>query len=246
MRALLLAAGRGERLRPLTNDTPKCLIEIAGRPLIDYWLAELRSAGIQQVIVNTHYLADKIAAHLDASPLRNFIEIVHEPALLGTGGTVIANRRLLGDGPFLVIHADNLSDLSVTALVAAHAKRTEGCAITMATFVTDRPRDCGIVETDRNGVVVAFHEKVAEPPGFHANAAVYVFEPEVVDFIAALGSNVIDLSTEVIPYFLGRIQTHAHPGYHRDIGTPESLSRARSDLAAGAEVFDLRRFAFAS
>jgi mannose-1-phosphate guanylyltransferase len=246
MRALLLAAGRGERLGPLTNETPKCLIEIAGRPLIDYWLTELRSASIERVIVNTHYLADKVAAHLAASPLQDFVEIIHEPVLLGTGGTVLANRPLLSAGPFLVIHADNLSDLSVEALISAHAGRAPGCAMTMATFVTDRPRDSGIVETDQDGVVVAFHEKVAEPPGVHANAAVYVFEPEVVDFIAGLGRNVVDLSTEVIPHFLGCIQTYAHHGYHRDIGTPESLSRARADLAAGAEVFDVRRLAFES
>jgi mannose-1-phosphate guanylyltransferase len=245
MHALLLAAGRGERLRPLTNDTPKCLIEIAGRPLIDYWLAELRFAGIERVILNTHYLADKVATHLAASPFRNFIEVVYEPTLLGTGGTVLANRQGLGGGPFLVVHADNLSDLSVRALVAAHAKRAEGCAMTMTTFVTDRPRDSGIVETDQNGVVVAFHEKVAEPPGYHANAAVYVFEPEIIDFIAARGRDFVDLSTEVIPNFLGRIQAFAHPGYHRDIGTPESLSRARADLASGAAGFDVARFALA-
>lgn len=102
--------------------------------------------------------------------------------------------------------------------------------MTMLTFETDDPSSCGIVETDRRGVVQAFHEKVQDPPGTRANAAVYVLEPEVVRFAAALLGPFVDFSTQVIPRFVGRIQASAHAGYHRDIGNVESLRRAHEEF----------------
>lgn len=232
-RALLLAAGLGTRLRPLTDATPKCLVPIAGRSLLDYWFDLLFAAGIERVLVNTSYLAQAVRDHLAGSPWRDRVDLVHETALLGTGGSVLANRAYFGDAAFLVIHADNLSDCDVAGLLTAHARRPPGCAITMLAFRTDQPRLCGILECDESGVLQAFHEKVPDPPGNLANAAVYVFEPEVVAFIAATGQTTVDLSTEVIPRFLGRILVLEHPGYHRDIGTPESLAQARADAADG-------------
>jgi mannose-1-phosphate guanylyltransferase len=100
----------------------------------------------------------------------------------------------------------------------------------MLTFETDHPSSCGIIELDANDIVVAFHEKVRDPPGARANGAVYVMEPSVLDFLAALGKEEIDLSTEVLPHFLGRI--HAAPlcGYLRDIGRPESLVLAEQEF----------------
>jgi mannose-1-phosphate guanylyltransferase len=101
--------------------------------------------------------------------------------------------------------------------------------MTMMTFDTDAPQTCGIVETDTDDLVVRFHEKVANPPGTRANGAVYIFEPEVIAFIASLGKPIVDLSTEVIPHFLGRIATYHNSGYHRDIGSPESLRAAERE-----------------
>jgi mannose-1-phosphate guanylyltransferase len=118
--------------------------------------------------------------------------------------------------------------------VRAHAGRPAGCAITMLAFRTDAPHSCGILETDARGVVRAFHEKVANPPGNLANAAVYIFDPEVVAFAARLGRPVVDLSTEVIQHFLGRILSVETRGYHRDIGTPEALALAEAEWPPGA------------
>ena len=103
--------------------------------------------------------------------------------------------------------------------------------MTMMTFRTDTPESCGIVELDGRGVVTGFFEKVARPPGNLANGAVYIFEPEVVETIASLARPVVDLSTEIIPRFIGRILCVETRGYHRDIGTPESLARAIADTA---------------
>ena len=99
----------------------------------------------------------------------------------------------------------------------------------MMTFDTDSPQTCGIVEQDKSGVVYGFHEKSPSPPGRRANAAVYIFEPSVIDFLASLKKEKIDLSTEVIPKFMGRIQGFHNADYHRDIGTIENLLLAEKE-----------------
>jgi mannose-1-phosphate guanylyltransferase len=230
MRALLLAAGTGSRLRPLTNTTPKCLVPVHGRPLLDYWLDLVFESHIQRALVNTHWLADQVRAHVAAAPWRSHVDLVHEDQLLGTGGTILANRDWFGGEAFLVAHADNLTDFNVARLVSAHCDRPAGCLMTMLAFRTDDPASCGILELDRQNRVTAFHEKVENPPGNLANGAVYVFEPDVIEDIARLGKSTVDLSTEIIPNYLGRILSVETDGYHRDIGSPESLQRAHSEF----------------
>jgi mannose-1-phosphate guanylyltransferase len=229
MRALLLAAGLGTRLRPLTETVPKCLVPIHGKPLLDYWLEHLFAAGIERILVNTHWLPEAVRAHVSASRWKDRVDLVFERELLGTGGTVLANRAWLGAGPFLLAHADNLTDFDVAEFMGRHARRPRHCAMTMLCFRTDAPRSCGIVGLGRDGVVEAFHEKVADPPGNLANAAVYICEPDIMAFISGLGRPIVDFSTEVIPAFLGRILAIETAGYHRDIGTPESLAAAERE-----------------
>ncbi len=232
MRALLLAAGLGTRLRPLTLSVPKCLVPINGTPLLDIWLDLLFEGGIERVLVNTGYLAEQVRAHVAASRWRSRVDLVHEDELLGTGGTVLANRAWLGGQPFLLAHADNLTRFDLAAFVERHRIRPAGVVLTMMTFRTDDPKSCGIVETDTEGRVIAFHEKVADPPGDRANAAVYIAEPELLEFLSGLDKPVIDLSTEVLPAFLGRMITFANTGYHRDIGTPEALIKGAAEYRA--------------
>jgi mannose-1-phosphate guanylyltransferase len=230
VRVLLLAAGVGSRLMPYTATTPKCLIKINDRPLLDYWLELLFNADIERVLINTHYLAEQVNAHVKASRWASKIDLVYEAELLGTGGTVLANRDWFQGKPFVLAHADNLTDFDVAGLIAAHQRRPPGHLMTMLAFRTDDPRSCGILDLDERQTVVAFHEKVANPPGNLANGAVYVFEPEVIDIIAARGTPVVDLSTEIIPDFVGRILSVETNGYHRDIGNPEALRRARAEF----------------
>src|SRR5260370_29582133 len=110
MRALLLAAGIGSRLLPITAKTPKCLVAINGRPLLDYWLELLFGAGIERVLINTHWLAGEVSAFVKASRWVSRIDLVHESELLGTGGTALANRQWFHGQPFMLAHADNLTD----------------------------------------------------------------------------------------------------------------------------------------
>ncbi len=231
MRALLLAAGLGTRLHPITETKPKCLVPVGGRPILDYWFDLLFASGaIERALVNTHYLARQVEKHVANSRWAERVDLVYEAELLGTAGTVKANRGYFGNDDFLLAHADNLTNFNVAQFVAAHTRRPPACAMTMLTFRTDDPRSCGIVERDRSGVIVGFHEKVADPPGNLANAAVYVLTPEIVSFIAGLDGRVIDFSTEVIPHFVGRILAVEGDFYHRDIGTIESLRRADLDV----------------
>lgn len=228
MRALLLAAGFGTRLRPLTDRVPKCLVPIHDRPLLAYWIdALLCDARIDRILINTHYLSDQVRAFVDDLSVRGRIELVHEPVLLGTGGTILANRTFFGSGPFLVAHADNLTDAPMGRLIDAHFAGGADILATLLAFRTLTPRTCGILELDGRDRVIGFHEKVADPPGNLANGAVYIFEPEVMERIASLNRAVVDLSTEIIPGLVPRIQAIEHDGFFMDIGTPEALDHAR-------------------
>lgn len=232
MRALLLAAGLGIRLRPLTDCIPKCLVSIHGKPLLAYWLDLLLPSEIERILINTHYLSDAVKHFAAESRWGDRIDLVHEDRLLGTGGTILKNKSFFQDKPFMVIHADNLSLFDVSEFMEGHVRRPTGTEITMMTFNTPNPKSCGIVEVDSKGVVRAFHEKTETPPGNLANAAVYILEPSTLRFIAALKKDVIDLSTEVIPAYLGRINTFHNGLYHRDIGTIDSLMATRSEYPA--------------
>jgi mannose-1-phosphate guanylyltransferase len=228
MRALLLAAGLGTRLRPLTDTVPKCMVDIDGRPLLDHWIRLLGDAGVTDILVNLHHLPAPVEQYLAGIRRPGVrIETVHEERLLMTGGTVLKNRGFFRGEPAMVIHADNLSLFDVKGFMRRFETRARHIDITMMTFRTDAPHTCGIVEVDDEGTVVAFHEKVACPPGDLANGAVYIFAPAAIDFMDGLKKETIDLSTEVLPHFLGRINTFRNDMYHRDIGTIDSLRAAR-------------------
>ncbi len=230
MRALLLAAGFGTRLRPITDHVPKCLVTIHGKPLLSYWLDTLFLNGFQKVLLNTHYLPQQVDEFVSNSVWFDLIQIVFEPQLLGTAGTILKNRSFACENSLLVAHADNLTRFNVSDFIAAHINRSKDSVMTMMTFDTDVPKSCGIVKLDERGVVQEFHEKVANPPGTRANAAVYIIEPVVIDFIASLKKEICDFSTEVLPNFLGKIQTFHNTDYHRDIGNLESLALAEIEF----------------
>lgn len=237
MRVLLLAAGLGTRLAPITDTIPKCLVPIAGRPLLDYWLQLLSDAGLRDILINLHYLPGQVRKYVAGTAYPVNITFAEEAELLGTGGTILKNRDYFRDGAGMVVHADNLSLFDVQAFVGRFERREGGIEMTMMTFHTDAPQTCGIVELDDQGVVRAFHEKKPNPPGNLANAAVYIISPAVIEFIAGLNKPFVDLSTEVLPHFMGRINTFTNTVYHRDIGSPESLARAALEFPPVERAF---------
>lgn len=226
-KALLLAGGLGSRLKPLTDTIPKCLVPICGKPLLDYWLEILVNAGIDSILINTHYLANQVISHCEQSKYKDVIDIVYEPELLGTAGTLRSNRKYF-EKKILLAHADNFTIFDVDAFVNMHNKRSKNCQATMMTFTTDTPSSCGIVELNQEGVLIDFHEKVSNPPSNKANAAVFLLENSC---LAWLDQNLdaVDFCKDVIPLGLGQIQTFHNSIYHRDIGTPESYQLANLD-----------------
>ncbi|NCO01835.1 MAG: nucleotidyltransferase family protein [Epsilonproteobacteria bacterium] len=227
MRALLLAAGLGTRLRPITDTVPKCLVPIDGKPLLGYWLENLSKAGVNEFLINTSYLSEQVEVFIKENPHAKKVTLVYEEELLNTGGTLLANRDFFKEEPFMLVHADNLSFCDFKAFIAAHVNRPSGCEITMMSFKTDNPSACGIVELDEVGVVQKFHEKVENPPSNLANGAVYICEPNVLKFIESLGKKEVDFSLDVLPHFMGKISTFLNEVYHRDIGTPQSYALAQ-------------------
>ena len=226
MKAILLAAGLGTRLKPLTNVLPKCLVTISGKPLLEIWLERLFLAGVERVLINTHYLSNIVEDFVGKSEYKNKIDLFHEPVLLGTGGTLLACDKFIGNDPVLLAHADNLSIFNVLDFINAHNNRPPQCNMTMMLFKTDDPKSCGIVELNELNVVVNFHEKIMNPPSSLANAAVYILEADLVQAYQSLQPKVTDISTEIIPSNLGKIFTYLNSQYHRDIGNLESLRLA--------------------
>jgi mannose-1-phosphate guanylyltransferase len=226
MRALLLAAGLGTRLRPLTDTVPKCLVPIKGQPLLGIWLDRLTQAGVAPFLINTHYLAGQVEAFIQVSPYRDQVTLVNELELRGTAGTLISNLGFFQGEDGLLIHADNYCLADFTAFQHAHRNRPPECVMTMMTFRTTDPSSCGIVELDERGVVIGFHEKVAKAPGNLANGAVYILSTELLERLGADLQMVNDFSTEVLNRFVGHIYSYETSEVFLDVGTPERYEQA--------------------
>jgi mannose-1-phosphate guanylyltransferase len=228
-RALLLSAGLGTRLRPITDHIPKCLVPIRGKPLLGYWFERLFEGGVERALVNTHYLPEPVRAFCQQSPWADRIDLVHEADILGTAGTLRSNAGYFsGHGAFFLAHADNLSMFDFELYATQHARRPPECVGTMMTFETDRPKECGIVELDSDGVVRRVHEKVANPPGNLANAAVFLLEEAVLDWVVS-HPHASDFCRDVVPPLAGKWFTYFNGTFHRDVGNPAALAKAETD-----------------
>lgn len=227
MKAFLLAAGEGRRLRPLTDRIPKCLVPIDGTPLLGIWLRLLESHGFSGALVNTHYLAGEVTAFLRAWPTSMEVAAVYEPRLLGSAGTVLANRDFVaGDDQFFVIYADNLSNLDLSAMARFHAGRPE--PLTIGIVPTDRPREKGTVVVDPDGRVIAFEEKAEQPRSNLSNGGVYAARPSLFDDLRAAGpADSLDFGYHVLPRMVGRMAAYPIRELLTDIGTPEAYAEAQ-------------------
>jgi mannose-1-phosphate guanylyltransferase len=228
MKAILLAAGFGTRLRPLTNDIPKCLVPINGKPLLQIWLENLTNAGVNSFLINTHYLSNQVNEFITFSKFHNKCILNYEEILLGTAGTLLNNLDFIGNGDCLLIHADNYCLADFNEFQKAHNQRPKDCLFTLMLFESDTPTECGIVEIDSQGVLIGFHEKIKNPPGNLANGAVYLLSHEFISILIREFANVSDFSNEVLPRFLGKIYTYRTKEIFIDIGTPKAYLKANN------------------
>lgn len=225
MRAILLAAGLGARISALTSLLPKCLLPVAGQPLLQRWFESLDAVGVDRFLINAHHLPEQIQAFVATSPFADRVEIVHEERLLGTGETVRRNLSFLDGRDGFILHADNCMEGTLSDLLSAHLGRPTGCVATMLMFNSADLSVCGAPVLDERGVVIDYAHKPLEGGEGPANAAVYVVAP---DFTAATDPlwPAADFSADLIPQLIGRLHTHLHEGGYFDIGTPASFLRA--------------------
>jgi mannose-1-phosphate guanylyltransferase len=201
---------------------------IRRKPLLHYWLDTSREVGAAVTVVNLHYHAEKVEGFLSRSIFQGKVRAVFEPDLKGTAGTLRACKKNFENSTVLLVHADNFCQCDFRKFLSYHQiSRPKNCPITMMTFKAQTPSACGIVELNELGVVTAFHEKVENPPGDIANGAVYLLEPEVLEWICNR-PEVSDFSTQVLPHFIGRIATWHNDDVHIDIGSIEALRRAQT------------------
>ncbi|TMP27117.1 mannose-1-phosphate guanylyltransferase [Pseudoalteromonas rubra] len=230
MKAILLAAGLGTRLRPITDTLPKCLVPLNGQPLLGLWIDKLVQLGVDEILINTHYFSEQVEAFVANSPYHERITLSYEPELMGTAGTLIRNRTFWQNQTCMVIHADNYCQSSLVDMLEAHNQRQAQTDATLLLFETPTPRSCGIVKLDDNQVIQEFHEKVEHPPGNLASGALFIFSPQVYEryFSHLEAQRPYELSLDVVPSMIGKLQGWLVDDHYLDIGTPDSYAQAQN------------------
>ena len=232
-KAILLAAGMGSRLRPLTDQVPKCLLPVAGLPLLAYWIHELSRAGIYDVLINTHAHRDQVRQYIDQVKERGGIRMTEsfEPQLLGSAGTICANESFVaesggkgGADQIVIVYADNFSTVDLTSVLAFHNNHAD--PLTMLLFHSPSPSTCGIVVLDESSRILEFQEKPTHPASNLANAGLYVMDAPDFHDVACMGA--FDLGFDVLPRFVGRMRGFILNGYHCDIGTPAAYEQVQA------------------
>ena len=162
MKAFLLAAGHGARLRPITEAIPKCMVPIRGVPLLLIWLQLCRRIGIEEVLINVHAHAAAVCEFLQQNAYGVRVRVVVEPQLLGSAGTLRANRDwVTSDDFFWVFYADVLNRVDFGGMMQMHRQRRP--AATLGVYEVPDPGRCGIVTMDDSGIIQEFVEKPSQP-----------------------------------------------------------------------------------
>jgi NDP-sugar pyrophosphorylase family protein len=236
MRAMILAAGFGTRLRPLTNTLPKALVPIAGRPLIEYGLLFLKSYGIEDVIINLHHLGEKIQAALgDGSAYGLRITYSLENPLLETGGGIKKAQLFLDSETFVVLNCDTIIDLDLTALLAEHRKNR--AAATLVLRPDPEAARYGIVETDASGRIRRFlgqPAEVNEPLWPCMFTGLQMLEPRVFDFMPE--EKPFSTTRDTYPQMLRAgepLYGFIHTGPWMVIDDAEGVARATQAIVSG-------------
>ncbi len=232
-RAVILCAGQGRRLFPLTANCPKPLLPVGGRPALDYTLELCRFHGIVEIAINLHHCPQAILQHLgDGHAFGLYIHYSYEPELLGSAGALKPLRDFL-ERTFFVLYGDVLTNMDLAAMLAYH--RRHGGVGTVALYRVPDPQRCGLVELDAAGRLRRFVEKPAQPFGDLANAGIYILEPKILAYLPEQGP--CDFGQDLFPQLLrSGVALYGYPleagEYLVDIGTPENLERARQEWPA--------------
>jgi mannose-1-phosphate guanylyltransferase len=234
MKAMILAAGEGSRLRPLTLTCPKPMLPVAGRPGLEWIVAWLRIHEVRDLVINLHHRPEAVLHHFaDRDRFGVAITFSREENILGTAGGVKRVEHLFYE-PFIVVYGDVLTDLSLTDLIDFHHRQGAEPHITLSLYHAPNPTECGIVGLDENGRVTRFVEKPEADAVFSdlANAGVLVIDPPLLRYVPA--DTFYDFSTDLLPLLLEKgLPIYGQPlpdgTYLIDIGTPEKYERVQTE-----------------
>jgi len=233
VKAFLLAAGHGTRLRPLTDRIPKCLVPIRGVPLLAIWLQRCAGLGIDEVLINLHTHAASVRDFLRQNSDGLRIRVVEESRLLGSAGTLRDNRDWIGsDDLFWVFYADVLNRADLDGMLRLHRQRRP--AATLGVYEVPDPRRCGIVRTNEDGVIEQFIEKPTNPAGNLAFSGLMIGTPEMLAVIP--DDTPADIGFHVLPRLTGRMLAFPIRDYLVDIGTMENYQWAQRTWPGLPEV----------
>jgi mannose-1-phosphate guanylyltransferase len=206
---------------------------IHDRPLLEIWIELFERHHIDEVLINTHHHADQVAQCINRleNQYQVDIRLFHEKELLGSGGTLLANRSFVEkEDDFIIAYADNLTDIHLGRMIESHrASPCDECLLTMGLFRAPDPRACGIAFLDETNRIIEFREKPKDPKSNLANGGVYVANPNIFNFFPEgklLPRKLIDLGHHVLPKLVGRMFGYEIEEYIRDIGTIDSFHAA--------------------
>jgi mannose-1-phosphate guanylyltransferase len=224
MKAFLLAAGLGTRLRPLTDSTPKCLLPIRGVPMLEIWLALCHRHGIDMVLINTHEHGERVRNYLAAHKNGVKTKVIDEPVLLGSAGTILANRDwVAGEESFWIIYADVLTNANLSQMMQFHRKHR--AVATLGGYEVPDPERCGIMEVSEEGQVESFVEKPQNPRGSLAFSGILLADTCVFRAIPKIVP--ADLGFDVFPRLAGKMFAYPISDYLLDIGTIRNYELAQ-------------------
>jgi mannose-1-phosphate guanylyltransferase len=232
---MLLAAGLGTRLRPLTYEVPKPMVPVLGTPVMEHIVRLLAKHGFSDVVCNLHYFPDQIERRFgDGSKWDVRLSYSYEDELLGTAGGVRNVRDHFGDETFLIISGDALTDIDLTALWEAH--RAKGGIATLSLKRVDDPSQIGVVILGEDGRIQGFQEKPdpAEALSNLGNCGIYVMEPEIFDYFP--GRPFVDWALDVFPALLEQdvpFYGHQITDYWNDIGNIPEFRQGNFDAMTG-------------
>lgn len=238
MKAFLLGAGKGTRLAPRTDFTPKCLMPIHGTPILEIWINLLEKYGITDILINTHHHAEQVEEFIKGIQKKHGVNITlfHEPVLKGSGGTVLSNRDFVSDeGDFIIAYADNLTHVNFDKMIDFHLRHClpNGGCLTMGVRRVEDPSGCGIAVLDDDKKILRFVEKPSAPVDGMANCGIYVVSEKIFDVLPPdLGNRgggkegAIDFGHHILPLLAGRMYGCQINEFLMDIGTPDSYEQA--------------------
>ena len=237
MKAVLLAAGLGTRLTPLTLAFPKCLVPINGTPLMTFWFNLFRKFGIDEVLVNLSSFPDQVERYIANYAIDLKVRLFYEKELYGSLGTLILNKDFFSKGEdIFIFYSDNLTNINLEKLYKYH--KSHSFPFTMGLFHTNDPTGCGIAQLDDTKTIIDFIEKPQNPASNLANAGIYLTSSEIFNYIPSyLNKGLLDIGFDLLPNLVNHMKGYEIPEILIDVGTISNLKEAEQLVKTNPSLF---------